>query len=289
MAAAITKVLSVLRPMAWRSVLIFAVAAPMAWAMGYALMYSLGGTGRLSTGWTLDHWRIALSEPRVIGACVYSLVIASVVTSLVLAITLGLLLTYPSARNRKSFLLINLTLLGTPAIVMAQMVANTLGPGGWVSRLSFYAGLIDSASDFPPLIHDRYSIGLTTAIVLGLLPLSLLYFSQLWGVVRIDRCCQLAQSLGASRWEARLRVALPMLVFRGKAMMMLLFILALGSYEAPLLLGRQSPQMFSVATRRLATGFDLTQKPQAYVLAILYLACTSLMLAMYIRHRQRHA
>jgi len=179
-------------------------------------------------------------------------------------------------------------MMGTPGIAVAQMVANVLGPGGWFSRLSYHAGLIHSANDFPPLINDRFNVGMTISIVLGLLPLSLLYFSQLWGAVRIDRCCHLAQSLGASWWDARLRVALPMLVLRGKSMMMLLFILSLGSYEVPLLLGQQSPQMFSVATQRLATGFDLTLKPQAYVLAVLYLTCTSLILMMYVHRRQSH-
>lgn len=269
----------------WRGVLLLFIAAPVGWATLYALAYSLGGIGRLSSGWTLEHWRLALAEPRIVGAFAYSLAIAVVVTGLVLLIALGSLLLFPSARKSSALLLVMAILMGTPSLVVAQMVANTLGPGGWLSRLSFHAGLVESASDFPPLINDRGSVGLTVAIVLGLLPLTWLYFSQLWGTLRIDRCCHLAQSLGASWWGARFRVALPMLVLRGKSMMMLLFILTIGSYEVPLLLGRQSPQMFSVATQRLASGFDLALKPQAYVLAILYLVCTSLMLVLYIRGR----
>ncbi|MEZ6090221.1 MAG: hypothetical protein R3C05_19780 [Pirellulaceae bacterium] len=54
----------------------------------------------------------------------------------------------------------------------------------------------------------------------------------------------IAESLGASWWDSRWRAALPMLLSRGASMIMLLFILTLGSYEVPLLLGRQSPQMF---------------------------------------------
>lgn len=274
-----------LRPLLWRGVLLLLIAAPVGWATLYALAYSLGGVGRLSSGWTLEHWRLALAQPRIIGAFAYSLALALVVTGLVLVITLGLLLLFPNVRKSRTFVLIMATLMGTPSLVVAQMVANTLGPGGWLSRLSFQAGLVDAASDFPPLINDRWSVGLTASLVLGLLPLTLLYFSQLWGTLRIDRCCQLAESLGASWWNARFRVALPMLAWRGRSMMMLMFILAIGSYEAPLLLGRQSPQMFSVATQRLASGFDLTLKPQAYVLAILYLTCTSLTLGLYIRGR----
>ena len=277
-----------LRPALWRSGLLLFLAGPIAWAIGYAFVYSLGGIGRLSTGWTLEHWRIALAEPRIFGAFVYSFAIALIVTASVILMTFGILLGFPGVRNHPVFLLMVAIMMGTPALVLAQMVSNTLGPGGWISRLCHHAGLVESAGDFPPLTNDRFSIGLTLAIALGVLPLALLYFSQLWGTARLDRCCQLAESLGASWWEARLRVALPMLAARGNAMIMLIFILTLGSYEAPLLLGRQSPQMFSVATQRLALNFDLTLKPQAYVLACLYLVWTSLMLVFYIRGRHVH-
>jgi putative spermidine/putrescine transport system permease protein len=274
-----------LRPLLWRSILLLFIGGPIIWAVGYAFAYSFGGIGRLSTGWTLEHWRLALAEPRILGSLVYSLVVALIVTTCVLLITLGTLLCFPDIRNSKAFLFAVVLMMGTPALVVAQVVLNTLSPGGWLSRLSYHAGLIESANDFPVLTNDRLGVGLTLAISLGLLPLALLYFSQLWSTVRIDRCCQLAESLGASWWDARWRVALPMLLSRGASMIMLLFILTLGSYEVPLLLGRQSPQMFSVATQRLATGFDLTIKPQAYVLASLYLVLTSLMLVFYIRGR----
>ncbi|MEZ6090219.1 MAG: hypothetical protein R3C05_19770 [Pirellulaceae bacterium] len=53
--------------------MLFFIGGPIAWAVGYALAYSLGGIGRLSTGWTLEHWRLALAEPRVLGSLLYSL------------------------------------------------------------------------------------------------------------------------------------------------------------------------------------------------------------------------
>ncbi len=289
MDAARTPVFRRLGPVAWRGVLALFIAGPIAWAMLYALAYSLGGVGRLSSGWTTEHWRNAFVAPGIMGAFAYSVVIALIVTTLVVLITLGMLLSFPSIRHNRAFLLMVIVLMGTPSLVLAQMVGNTLGQGGWLSRLSYHAGLIETAGDFPALVNDRLHVGMTISLSLSLLPLVLLYFSQLWGALRLDRCCDLAQSLGASRLDARLRVALPMLIWRGKSMMMLLFILTIGSYEVPLLLGRQSPQMFSVATQRLASGFDLSRKPQAYVLAILYLVCTSLALMLYIRGKSADA
>ena len=275
-------------PWAWRGVLLVFIAGPVAWAMAYALAYSLGGVGRLSAGWTTDHWQTALSEPRVVGGGLYSLLIAGCVTMLVMLVTFALLLAFPGVRHDKGLLLVMVVLLGTPALVQAQMVAHLIGPGGWVSRLAYHAGLVDSAAQFPRLVNDRFSVGLTLSISLALLPLAFLYFSQLWDAARIDGCCRVAQSLGATPSQTRCRVALPLLIARGKSMLLLLFIMALGSYEIPLLLGRLSPQMVSVATQQLTTGFDLALKPQGYVLASLYLICTSLMLAVFIRSRRPH-
>ena len=48
------------------------------------------------------------------------------------------------------------------------------------------------------------------------------------------------------------------------------FIFLLGSYEIPLLLGVQAPQMLSVLTVRKLRDFDLHTQPEAYALAVLY-------------------
>jgi putative spermidine/putrescine transport system permease protein len=50
----------------------------------------------------------------------------------------------------------------------------------------------------------------------------------------------------------------------------LFFVFVLGSYEIPLLLGRQSPQMMSILTMRKLERFDLATIPQAYVIALIY-------------------
>ena len=272
----------------WRAVMVLLIGTPMAWAAGYALAYSLGGVGRLSQGWTLSHWQAIASQSQLFGTLIYSLTISFLVTASITGVSLTLLLSVPSLRGHRAFLTCSIMLMGTPGLVLAQMVGQFLGPGGWMSRILWHAGAIDSAGDFPPLVNDRLSIGMILAIVLTLWPLVMLYLAQVWDSARLDRRCELAQSLGASVLDARWRVALPVLFLRSRSIIVLVFILALGSFEIPLVLGRQSPQMFSVATQKAATGFDLMLKPQAYVLASLYLICTSLLLAVYLRMRAKH-
>jgi len=96
------------------------------------------------------------------------------------------------------------------------------------------------------------------------------------------------RKLGATRWQARQQVALPMLLSRGRPMILLTFLFNLGSYEIPLLLGRQSPQMFSVLTQRRFGQFDLMQRPEAFVLAITYFLLVGLGLRLLLSWRKPH-
>jgi len=67
---------------------------------------------------------------------------------------------------------------------------------------------------------------------------------------------------------------------------MLFFIYVLGAYEIPLLLGQQSPQMLSVLVMRKYARFDITQKPEAFIIAILYaLFVTAIILTVFRRNR----
>ncbi|MFO1094415.1 MAG: hypothetical protein U0992_14090 [Planctomycetaceae bacterium] len=64
------------------ALLLVAIVAPMAWALGYSLLYSLGGIGLLSDGWTLKHWHSALASGNLAAAAGLSLAVAAVTTSL---------------------------------------------------------------------------------------------------------------------------------------------------------------------------------------------------------------
>ena len=92
--------------------------------------------------------------------------------------------------------------------------------------------------------------------------------------------------MGIGHWQAKVKVALPMMLNRGTAMLVLVFLLALGSYEIPLLLGRQSPQMFSVAAQQRASQFNLLNRPQAFALATVYFMACSSLLVVYFRQRR---
>ena len=258
------------------SLLVAIVALPIAWAIGYAALYSVGAIGLLSDGVTWRHWSAVLSSHVLSETIGYSMVIAGISTGLAVSAALVFVLSYPRWRLSRWRMSLLVVPLATPAAVVALVTYQVLNPGGLLARFVFALGWIKSPSDFPPLVNDPWSIGLVTAQTATSFPLLVLFLLKSWTSGQIDRYCGLAESLGASLWEARRQVALPMLVSRLRPLILFTFLVNLGAYELPLVLGRQAPQMFSVLTQRRFGLFDLAQRPQAFVLALIYLVLVSL-------------
>lgn len=264
------------------------LVAPLAWSLGYSLLYSTGGIGLLSDGWTLDHWRAALATGGLTDSILLSLSVAGIVTLLATSGALAIALAAPPAPRRSWLPVLLCVPLATPAVVAALIAYQVLNPGGLLGRFAFLAGWIESPSGFPTLVNDPWSLGIVVTQTLLAFPLLTLFFLGTWTSARIDRYSRLAESLGATRRQARLRVALPMLLRRGTPLILLVFLWQLGAYEIPLLLGRQSPQMFSVLTQRRFGQFDLEDRPEAFALAVTYLllAAAGLLLLLYGKHRR---
>lgn len=276
------------RVMAGLILLLGLIVFPMAWVVVYSAIYSLGGTGRFSEGWTLRHWQAAISEGGLGESIAYSTMIAMTVTAIATIGAFAITLAQPGMRHSRWFIALLCVPLATPAAVSAVTAYQILNPGGFFARVCYHAGWIASPADFPVLVQDPYAIGIVLTQSSHSLPLLTLYLFNTWTTARIDRFCRLAQSLGATRWQALLQVALPVLLARSRPMILLTFLFNLGSYEIPLLLGRQAPQMFSVLTQRQFGQFDLYQRPQAFALATTYLLLVSLGMYVFLKWRRPH-
>lgn len=270
----------------WTIGLTCLIALPVLWAILYSVLFSFGILGRLSTGWTVEHWHKAIFDGFLTRTSLYSLYIAFSVTCIVIGTSISLAAFFPNLRHSRWLLMMLLVQSGTPAIVVATQAIYWAGGGGLISRLAYLSGLIDSPNEFPAFVQDPWSIGVILAISLTLLPLAALYFLNQWDIIGLDRYCHLAEQIGCTPWQAKHKVALPMMIKRGSSMLILIFLLALGSYEIPLLLGRQSPQMFSVATQQRASQFNLMNRPQSFALSTVYFVACSGLLVLYLRQRR---
>ncbi len=259
---------------------------PIAVSLSYALLYSLGLAGLLRAGLTLEPWRAVLGSGEIWESVGLSAAVAAAVVAFTAACGLALALGF-RGRVDGGWLGYALYLpLALPGAVAAFYTFQMLTGGGLVARVLLRLGLLTGPASFIPLVQDRWAVGIIGTHTALAAPFFALLFARLYESERVEELVLLARSLGASSRQCRWRVQVPLLLHAASTNLALLFVVVLGSYEIPLLLGRQAPQMLSVLTMRKFASFDLHQKPEAFVVALLYTASVMVLIAGLFRRRR---
>lgn len=249
-----------------------AVVPPL-WGIGYALAYSVGLAGALSPGFSLEAWsRLAAPGGEIVRSFGFSIAVAAAALVLATGAALGLALGLRRELTSGPAATALLVPLALPGIVGALLAFVWFSGAGWFARGAWHLGLIGSPADFPALINDRLGLGIVLTHAALATPLLTLLFVRLHANERLDELVALARTLGAGPWAVLRRVVLPILLRRAAPSLTLLFAAVLGSYEIPLVLGAQRPEMLSVLARRKFALFDLSLRPEAFVIAVLYAA-----------------
>jgi putative spermidine/putrescine transport system permease protein len=259
---------------------------PFSAGLVYALLYSFGFIGVLSTGFTLHHWSEVLTSGEALHSFLFTLYAG--IISLLLAVSLSLL--FMTLRKGKSngwishFIYLPLTI---PAMVAAFFTFQFLSQSGFVSRLFLALHLTHGLEGFPDMVNDSFGIGIIVTHVMLALPFFIILFQNYYHSEKLETLRQLSSTLGSSTSQFNRRILIPVLLKKTAAPLALYFIFILGSYEIPLLLGQQDPQMVSVLVNRKLSRFDLLQIPQGYIVAILYTVLVSVLLFFIVKTKTR--
>lgn len=255
-------------------------------ALATAVLYSVGAVGLAGDGVSLEPWRRVASEGEALGAFALSGAVATVVVGLAvgLALPLALGLRRSIARGVLGHLLY--APLAIPAVVGAFVAFQLLTPAGVVGRWLTATGVVGGLDGVPVVVNDRWAVGIVVAHVGLAVPFVALLLAELYRTERVGALSALARSLGAGRRAIRWRVEVPVLLRAVAPQAALLWVAVFGSYEIPLLLGRQSPQMVSVLTVRKFERYDLADKPEAFVLAVIYALIVGGALALVLRRHR---
>lgn len=259
-------------PLAAAGAVVFGVLvlSPMLFSLAYAALYSVGLTGLLADGFTLRHWRGIAGGGDLGASFRWSIYLAATSTALTLGIALALALTLGRfVRSGWLGTLLHLP-LALPATVAAFLIYVGLSPFGTLARVVRALGWIDPVEGLPSVVHHPLGLGIVLAHVVLAVPFFVLLFAQLYRQERLGEFADAARTLGARPGQVRWRVEIPVLLRRAAPSLLLLFVAVLGSYEIPLLLDLQAPQMLSVLAMRKFALFDITQKPEAFVVAVAY-------------------
>lgn len=257
---------------------------PLAAGLIYALLYSLGLAGILGNGFTLAYWQSVFAEGVVWRSLGYSAYIATASMSLACLLALGLVIKLRTAFQKGILSYVIYFPLAIPAMVAAFISFQLLGKAGLFSRLTYALGLTESLQSFPDLVNDFWGIGIIFSHSLMAFPFLLLLFLGTYEGERLGELKQIAKTLGAGEGYISRKIVAPILLKQNFAAILLYFIFVLGSYEIPLLLGREAPQMISVLTIRKLQRYDLLDKPEAYIIALIY--CVLVLTAMVISLRR---
>jgi len=260
---------------------------PILASLLYAMLYSVGLTGVFARGFTLDYWATELSGSTLWSSIGLSLWVASAVvlvsTVLGLAIALGL----GAALDRGSLGWSVHVPLAFPGTVAALSVFMLFGATGWIPRVLLQLGVVNTLENGWSLVQDPFAGGVILAHAFAATALLTLSFRALQRSEHLDQLDRVAAALGASPRQRLWRISIPLLLRQSTPTLALVFILILGSYEIPRLLGRQAPQMLSVLVMRKYARFDITQKPNALVVALVYTALVILVLIWLARQHSR--
>lgn len=252
--------------------------------LGYAMAQSLGAlplTGDAEVG--LHAYREILAggpDGDLWAAAGFTLWVsaASTLLAAVLALAALVWLDRPTARRRglaSGLLHLN---LAVPHVVWAVALLLLLSQAGLVARAAEAMGLIDVPADFPVLVRDRFGLGIVVHFATKEAPfLALVAIAIARTQPRELR--SIAEVLGATGLRRLRLVTLPAVLPGLAAASALVFAFVFGAYEAPVVLGVQSPRTLSVASLDLFNDADLTRRPQAMALGVLMAAATLLIIA----------
>ena len=256
----------------WIALLVALSAGPLMAGLVFMLLYSTGLIGLLATGFTLRYWSHVLLDGQTWISLAYSALLggASLGASLALALAVQAAL---GVRLRTGALRGLLFLpMAIPPLVAALLSVQMLGNAGLLSRVAHAVGLVARPQDFPTLLYTSAGLGIVMTHVMLVTPFLLLLLDRLARHALLSDLEQVARTLGASPWQAWRRVCLPVLLRASAPVLSVYFVVLMGAYEVPLLVGTQYPSMISVLIQRRFSQFDMGTRPEAYVLASVY-AC----------------
>ena len=250
----------------------------------FAVMGSLGFFSPLGeSAFTFGNFR-SIAQNREVRAAVFFTLSLTFVSTALSALGGILLAVWLRHLMRKSTVLKTLLQipLAVPHLAISLILLNLLTPSGIFARLFYASGLINTPSDFPVLVMDAYGIGIILAYVLK--ETSFIALIVLTVLVRVgDEFEQVAKNLGANLWQRFRFVTLPLIAPPVVFSSLIVWVFVFGAFEIPFVLGRTFPTMLAVTAQRKFNSTDLTERPEAFALAVFMTLITTLFVWLYLR------
>ena len=247
------------------------VAAPVLVGIAYAAAASAGVVGAGAGAVSAVRLIRVLSDGQTWAGLVWSVSVAGVATVVATAGAVAIAVCFRgSGLSDRVARALAAAPLPLPHLVAAALAVWVLGQSGMLARVAFTIGLIAAPSAMPPLIYDRWGVGLVLTMAWKEMAFLSVVATALLST-RTAAAEETARTLGATSWETFRRVTFPVL-WRGLVpAVVAVFIFVVGSYEAAALLAPSSPLALPLLVAERAADPDLGRRGDAYVVTLLLL------------------
>jgi putative spermidine/putrescine transport system permease protein len=178
--------------------------------------------------------------------------------------------------------------LPVPHVVGAIAILMLFGQSGLISRLAYWAGMIQQPSQFPVLVTDQNGIGIVLENVWKEVPfiaVSVLSILKSW-VVPYEKQLQL---LGANAWQRWRLVTFPFMLPALLASSIIVFVYTFGSFEVPYVLGSVSKPTLSILAYQAYLNPDLMYRSEAMAINIVITIISIILIILYMKWGEGYA
>lgn len=235
------------------------------------------------TDFTLDYYADILTDSNFFESLWVTFRIAFISTflSCVLAVAFALILREKFRGSRLMTFLFQVS-IPIPHLVAAAGIVLLVSQSGLLSRVSVALGITHLPRDFPPLVYDRAGIAIILTYLWKEVPfIGIVVLAVLQGVG--PQYEELAQTLGANRWQRFRFVLLPLILPGLLSTSIIVFAFIFANYEIPFLLGVKHPQTLPVMAFENYKDPDLALRPQAMAVSVVLAVIAILLLVAYKR------
>lgn len=215
---------------------------------------------------TFNYYKEVFSKPELFSSIKLSFYIATV--SSVVAVLWGTLLCAFIISNKKTaskiISIVKLPIF-VPHTITAFFVILFFSQSGFISRMFYIMGFIDTPEKFPMILFSKNSIGIIMGYLWKEIPF-VAYFLFAFMANISETLGEAAENLGASKFKSFFYIILPLSVPTINKVFMIIFAFAFGAYELPFLLGTTLPKALPVQAYIEYIHPDL--KHRAYAMAL---------------------
>ena len=232
--------------------------------LGTGIIQSLGVIPAFGlTKPTLNYYIEVLTRPDTLQSLKYSLYISFV--SALFATTIGTFLCAVliwKNRTKGGIMRIVQVPIIVPHVVVALFVVNILSQNGILARVCAQLGIIAEQQQFPMFVYDQNGIGVILAYLWKEIPFIVYFVLALMANIN-GSLGEAAVNLGANRFQAFMKVTLPLCMNTILSGFLIVFVFALGAYELPYILGATKPKALPILAYIEYTKPDLLARPYA--------------------------